>query len=617
MRPEVESAPRGRAVPGQLAEQEARLLEEFARHFSMRFNDLGLLRLALTHRSYLHVTGQGPRDSNERLEFLGDSVLGLVTSDFLYRKNPTEHEGQLTKTKSLLVSKAILSRRALAMGLGRFVFMSHSEVESGGRQRLSIVADAFESVVGAIYLDQGFEAARTWIERFLLRDARVIAADKRHTNYKSHLQEYVQSNFRTHPVYRIRNAMGPDHSKQFLVEVMVGRKVLGEGRGKNKKEAEQAAARDALERVGSPVTRDDGGLAPEPEIVEQRLPREIRSRAAEAPAPARRAVVESEADSEDDVSEDSAEHGGEFARARRRGRRGGRGRRERSVTTELTEASTDASRRATPAPAAALPPAPPVLRTATPVTRVSNRIHVEEEDEEIGRPEGPLEERHVDPFAWEPEVMPERPVAETERAGRPEPIEPMERFDRPQRPERAERPERPGRSRERFTGSGDTSAAPQPVRTSEALPVETRVAEPVLHATPPTEVVARFAPPLEPVMQDAPPVEPASWSTPSAEPESSSALSWREERAAVLAERARAMGAAPLLPSLSEPDTDDDEHAMPASERELEPSMASHASEADEHDARHDDGGAAPTLETGPPAEPTFGRRGRKSTGRR
>ena len=224
-------------------------MAEFCKHYSVPFRDLGLLKLALTHRSYLSVTGQGPRESNERLEFLGDSVLGLITSEFLYRRHPDEHEGQLTKTKSLLVSKAILSRRALRMGLGRFVLMSHSEVESGGRQRLSILADAFESVLGAIYLDQGFEAARTFITQHLLSESDAISSDKRHTNYKSHLQEYVQNSFRTHPVYRIRSEYGPDHSKHFMVEVMVGKRTLGEGRGHNKKEAEQAAARDALEKV--------------------------------------------------------------------------------------------------------------------------------------------------------------------------------------------------------------------------------------------------------------------------------------------------------------------------------------------------------------------------------
>src|SRR5438128_1673539 len=189
-----------RAPQASVSDQEARMISGFAQHYGITFRRPELLKLALTHRSYLSVTGQGPRDSNERLEFLGDSVLGLVTSEFLYGEHPTEHEGQLTKTKSLLVSKAILSRRALAMGLGRFVLMSHSEVESGGRQRLSILADAFESVIGAIYLDQGFPAAQAFIERWLLRESRVIVADKQHTNFKSHLQEYVQSTFRTHPV---------------------------------------------------------------------------------------------------------------------------------------------------------------------------------------------------------------------------------------------------------------------------------------------------------------------------------------------------------------------------------------------------------------------------------
>ncbi len=244
------------------------------KQFGITFRDPGLLKLALTHRSYLSVTGQSPRESNERLEFLGDSVLGLVTSEFLYRRHPDEHEGQLTKTKSLLVSKAILSRRALRMGLGRYVLMSHSEIESGGRQRLSILADAFESVLGAIYLDQGFETARGFIHKHLLADSDEIVADKRHTNYKSHLQEYVQSTYRTHPVYRIRSEYGPDHSKHFMVEVMVGRRTLGEGRGHNKKEAEQAAARDALESVkrlrGGESSGRDETREPEREAREER-----------------------------------------------------------------------------------------------------------------------------------------------------------------------------------------------------------------------------------------------------------------------------------------------------------------------------------------------------------
>lgn len=339
------------------------MLAEFEKTFGITFGNPALLKLALTHRSYLHVTGAGPRDSNERLEFLGDSVLGLVTSEHLYRRNPGEHEGQLTKTKSLLVSKAILSRRALAMGLGRFVLMSHSEVESGGRQRLSILADAFEAVIGSIYLDQGFGAARSFIERWLLREARVIVADKRHTNYKSHLQEYVQSTFRTHPVYRIRSAMGPDHSKQFMVEVMVGRKVLGEGRGRNKKEAEQAAARDALEQVGE----TSGGAPAQETPAPARGAVDTRpARRSPAPAPA----VESERDDEDESP-------------RRRGRRGdrerGTGERE-SRRESIAPSPTPPPRPVRPASPAPPPPPPrPVLRRAA----------WDDEHEEIGRPEGP------------------------------------------------------------------------------------------------------------------------------------------------------------------------------------------------------------------------------------
>jgi ribonuclease-3 len=376
-----------------LTEQESRVIAEFAQRYSITFRDPNLLKLALTHRSYLSVTGQGPRESNERLEFLGDSVLGLVTSENLYRAHPNEHEGQLTKTKSLLVSKAILSRRALAMGLGRFVLMSHSEIESGGRQRLSILADAFESVIGAIYLDQGFETAREFIVRWLLRDAGAIVSDKRHTNYKSHLQEYVQSTFRTHPVYRIRSEMGPDHSKMFNVDVIVGRRVLGSGKGHNKKEAEQAAARNALEQVETKPRGD--------------RPERDRDRARGAAAPAAGSAVGT-----------GEEEGGE-ARTRR-GRRGGRLRRGRGETegagyaaaereaAPVSEAGRPSeravetpevapARSAEPPPAAvAAPPLASWWREPGPGRGPAGGDH---DLEEVGRPEGPLEERGAAPYS--------------------------------------------------------------------------------------------------------------------------------------------------------------------------------------------------------------------------
>ena len=426
-------------------------MAEFARHYHITFNRPELLKLALTHRSYLSVTGQGPRDSNERLEFLGDSVLGLVTSEFLYLAHPNEHEGQLTKTKSLLVSKAILSRRALAMGLGRFVLMSHSEVESGGRQRLSILADAFESVVGAIYLDQGFDAARSFIERWLLRDSREISADKRHTNYKSQLQEYVQSTFRTHPVYRIRSEVGPDHSKQFVVEVTVGRRTLGEGKGHNKKEAEQSAARDAIERVGSGSR-------------ERREPERERDHEREhdhehEPAEATSVAMDAEAGEPDDAGDV------ESGRRRRRGRRGGRGRRrseeaapspavgeardllpepvveaepepevEEPAPRRRREPRPEPSRRAPRAEVAAEPrrraqPPPPPPDEVEPMP-----AHDFDEHEEIGRPDGPLEDRHIDPYEIDTEPR-ARTVARPMRAqpvNEPRPRAVEDRRDEPE-----------------------------------------------------------------------------------------------------------------------------------------------------------------------------------------
>ena len=158
------------------------------------------------------MTGQGPRESNERLEFLGDSVLGLVTSEFLYRKFPNEHEGQLTKTKSLLVSKAILSRRALAMGLGRFVLMSTPRWSRAGGSGCRSWPMRSNPWLRPVYLDLGFEASRAFIIRWLLQDSQEIVADKRHTNYKATSRSTCKYTYRTHPVCRIRGEMGPDHS---------------------------------------------------------------------------------------------------------------------------------------------------------------------------------------------------------------------------------------------------------------------------------------------------------------------------------------------------------------------------------------------------------------------
>ncbi|HXL15030.1 MAG TPA: ribonuclease III [Methylomirabilota bacterium] len=233
-------------------------LRAVARDFDLRgfeavlhykFRDTELARQALTHRSYLHSLPdkeKGGGESNERMEFLGDSVVGLVVNEFLYRKFTSLREGELTKMKSLLVSRVILSRTAKDMGLGDHILLSEAETGSGGRDRASILADTLEGVIGAVYLDGGLEPARRLTERLLLRQVHEILSDANLANYKSMLQEYVQGEFKTHPQYRISSEIGPDHEKVFTVEVVVNQKVLGRGHGSNKKEAEQEAARDAL-----------------------------------------------------------------------------------------------------------------------------------------------------------------------------------------------------------------------------------------------------------------------------------------------------------------------------------------------------------------------------------
>jgi ribonuclease III len=224
-----------------------------------KFRDPELARQALTHRSYLHSLPDKEKnggDSNERMEFLGDSVVGLVVNEFLYRKFTSLREGELTKMKSLLVSRVILSRTAKLMGLGNFILLSEAETGSGGRDRASILADTLEGVIGAVYLDGGLEPARLLTERLLLRQVHEILSDANLANYKSMLQEYVQGEFKTHPQYRISSEIGPDHEKVFTVEVVVNQKVLGRGRGNNKKEAEQEAARDALLHFEK-LVRDD------------------------------------------------------------------------------------------------------------------------------------------------------------------------------------------------------------------------------------------------------------------------------------------------------------------------------------------------------------------------
>ena len=204
---------------------------------------------ALKHRSYLPITHENRIDSNERLELLGDSVLGLVVVEFLYEKYHEKEEGELTSMKSLIVSRRILARIARALRLGQFILISDSEEKSGGRSRASISSDALEAIIGAIYLDGGLEKARVFIHDKILANFEEIISRELHQNFKSMLLEYSQSRNLGLPYYHVQSVDGPDHEKVFTIQVKIQDTVLGLGIANNKKRAEQLAAREALRNL--------------------------------------------------------------------------------------------------------------------------------------------------------------------------------------------------------------------------------------------------------------------------------------------------------------------------------------------------------------------------------
>jgi ribonuclease-3 len=220
---------------------------ELERLIGYRFASQDRLVEALTHRSTIGELKPGEeRISYERLEFLGDSVLSLVTSDFLMRTYPEENEGQLTKKKSLLVSKGVLSKKADEIGIKPYIILSESAERGGVADQDSVLTAALEALIGAIYLDGGFEKARAFIEDRILGDIDEFLEHRDHVNYKSILQELVQSRYHSYPRYGVKSTTGPEHDKIFIIEVRVAGKPVGKGRGKSKKDAEQMAAKEAL-----------------------------------------------------------------------------------------------------------------------------------------------------------------------------------------------------------------------------------------------------------------------------------------------------------------------------------------------------------------------------------
>lgn len=221
------------------------MIKELEAAIGYQFRNLMLLENALTHSSYANERWHNSLRSNERLEFLGDSILGMIVADHLYRNFPDRPEGELTRMRADMVCEQSLAVVANRIGLGRHLMLGHGEEQGGGRKRNSILADAVESVIAACYLDGGYEAALKFVNTFVLSDIPVV---KYHNaDYKTALQEKVQQKKNQTLSYHLVGEEGPDHDKRFRVEVHLNGNVVGSGTGTSKKRAEQDAARAALE----------------------------------------------------------------------------------------------------------------------------------------------------------------------------------------------------------------------------------------------------------------------------------------------------------------------------------------------------------------------------------
>lgn len=222
-------------------------LPTFEKEIGVSFKDKALLQQAFVHRSYLNENPDFPHGHNERLEFLGDAVLELAVTEYLYRTYPNP-EGELTNWRSALVKGEMLSSLASELGMEPYLQLSRGEMKGNGRSRQLILANAFEALVGAIYLDQGYETAQAFVHRVLLGRLEDIIATGAYIDSKSHLQELAQERLGVTPNYEVLSESGPDHAKEFRVGVYLGEREAGEGSGASKQTAQQAAADQALRK---------------------------------------------------------------------------------------------------------------------------------------------------------------------------------------------------------------------------------------------------------------------------------------------------------------------------------------------------------------------------------
>lgn len=225
-------------------------INAFIEKIGIKFENKDILLNAFVHRSFLNEHKNFYLPSNEKLEFLGDSVLSLITSFYLFKKYPTLHEGDYTNIKASLVKTETLAKIARKLGLGNFLLLSKGEEKNNGRENQSILADCFEALIGSIFLDQGFEKAYNFVKIHLLVDnTESLVKKHQYSSAKNRLQEYFQNKFKVLPNYVVIKEFGPQHKKKYIVSVNFKNKTLAVGQGKSKKQAEEIAAKYALQKL--------------------------------------------------------------------------------------------------------------------------------------------------------------------------------------------------------------------------------------------------------------------------------------------------------------------------------------------------------------------------------
>ena len=239
------------------------LLSQFQKTADIKFKKMDLLELAFHHRSYSNEHSQ-KYGNNERLEFLGDAVLGMVTASYLYESMAEKKEGDLAKIKAVVVSEPVLSEIALKLSIDKCLVLGKGEELSGGREKKAILADAMEAVIGALYLDSGYKAAEKFVLSIIVPEIENVLNNKSIRDYKTLLQEYFQKKYKQCPVYTLEKKTGPEHDKTFWVSVSLNNNVFGPAKGKNKKEAEQAVAKLAWQCITEKDGMESGKKAPTP-----------------------------------------------------------------------------------------------------------------------------------------------------------------------------------------------------------------------------------------------------------------------------------------------------------------------------------------------------------------